>query len=124
MFGQPAYEDNSGNNKGNMEWELEDNDGDVFYLNDWNTGRPLDENAPVYWHIRATSDYYAQKALNFLTDKEEERLEDLSTRLSDSDLKRTVTLGQILECWDNAYGEDLSEEYSGFVQNLLDVSKG
>ncbi len=28
------------------------------------------------------------------------------------------TLAQILEAWDAAYGEDMQEEYSGFIQKL------
>ena len=28
------------------------------------------------------------------------------------------TLAQILEAWDAAYGEDMQEEYSGFIEKL------
>jgi len=28
------------------------------------------------------------------------------------------TLAQILDAWDAAYGEDMMEEYSGFIQRL------
>ena len=28
------------------------------------------------------------------------------------------TLAQIMEAWDSAYGEDMHEEYPGFIQRL------
>jgi len=33
------------------------------------------------------------------------------------------TLAQILEAWTAAYGEDMQEEYSGFIQKLKEEEK-
>ena len=33
------------------------------------------------------------------------------------------TLAQILAAWDAAYGEDMNEEYPGFIQRLYEENK-
>ena len=37
---------------------------------------------------------------------------------SRADGMRKYTLAQILDAWDAAYGEDMQEEYPGFIQRL------
>ena len=33
------------------------------------------------------------------------------------------TLAQILEAWESAYGEDMHEEYPGFIQRLQEEKR-
>ena len=50
-FGPPQYECNDGSDKTNMEWNMEDEFGDVFALYDWKYYRPLRMDEVVPWHI-------------------------------------------------------------------------
>lgn len=51
LLGAPEYEDNSGDDKVNMEWIMETSDGTVFTIYDWKEYMPLNENAVISWHI-------------------------------------------------------------------------
>lgn len=53
-FGEP-YDNNSGEDKVNFEWEMETNQGEVFTIYDWKEGRPLQRDQYVTWHIGAMS---------------------------------------------------------------------
>ena len=53
-FGEP-YENNTGEDKTNYEWDMETNEGEVFCIYDWKEGRPLQKDETVIWHIGAKS---------------------------------------------------------------------
>jgi hypothetical protein len=53
-FGEP-YDNNSGEDKVNFEWDMETNEGEVFCIYDWKVGRPLGKDEFVTWHIGAKS---------------------------------------------------------------------
>jgi hypothetical protein len=53
-FGEP-YDNNSGEDKVNFEWDMETNEGEVFCIYDWKEGRPLGKDEFVTWHIGAKS---------------------------------------------------------------------
>ena len=50
---------------------------------------------------------------------EELELEELYNFVKDADHLK-FTLKEIVKCWQESYGEDLVEEYSGFIQKLIE----
>ena len=60
-FGEP-YDNNTGEDKVNFEWEMETEDGEVFTIYDWKEGRPLREDEMIEWHIGAKSRYESEMA--------------------------------------------------------------
>ena len=53
-FGEP-YDNNTGEDKVNFEWEMETDEGEVFTIYDWKEYRPLQRDQYVTWHIGAKS---------------------------------------------------------------------
>jgi hypothetical protein len=53
-FGEP-YDNNSGEDKVNFEWDMETDEGEVFTIYDWKEYRPLQRDEYVTWHIGAKS---------------------------------------------------------------------
>ena len=53
-FGEP-YDNNTGEDKVNFEWDMETNEGEVFTIYDWKEYRKLDLDEKVEWHIGAKS---------------------------------------------------------------------
>jgi len=53
-FGEP-YNNNTGEDKVNFEWEMETDEGEVFTIYDWKEGRPIGKDEFVTWHIGAKS---------------------------------------------------------------------
>ena len=53
-FGEP-YDNNTGDDKVNFEWEMETDEGEVFTIYDWKYYRPLSSDEFVTWHIGAKS---------------------------------------------------------------------
>ena len=53
-FGEP-YNNNTGEDKVNFEWEMETDEGEVFTIYDWKEGRPIGRDEFVTWHIGAKS---------------------------------------------------------------------
>jgi hypothetical protein len=53
-FGEP-YDNNSGDDKVNFEWDMETDEGEVFTIYDWKEYRPLQRDEYVTWHIGAKS---------------------------------------------------------------------
>lgn len=51
VLGEPAYDNNDGEDKTNFEWFMETNDGDVFTVYDWKEYRSINENEIIEWHI-------------------------------------------------------------------------
>lgn len=49
ILGEPN--NNSGDNKVNMEWVCENNDGVLITIYDWKENRPINNNEKIKWHI-------------------------------------------------------------------------
>ena len=54
IFGEP-YNNNTGEDKVNFEWDMETDEGEVFTIYDWKEYRPLQRDEYVTWHIGAKS---------------------------------------------------------------------
>ena len=65
-FGEPAFDDNFGHDKVNMEWSFEDDEGNVFTLYDWKHYRPLYMECGVNWHIGSKTPELEEKFQNFV----------------------------------------------------------
>ena len=72
LFGENEYGDNSGEDKTNLEWTLETDDGKVFTIYDWKYYKPLNLNKEYKWHIGAhnaeTSEQAKLEVCNALID--------------------------------------------------------
>ena len=55
VFGEPDYEDNTGNDKVNFEWVMETEDGEVFAIYDYKYYRELDLTEQIEWNIGSHS---------------------------------------------------------------------
>ena len=64
ICGEPAWEDNSGDDKVNFEWTMETDSGDAFTIYDWKEYRSLEQNEIVEWHIGGHSSNVTEQALN------------------------------------------------------------
>lgn len=64
IAGLPFEENNCGEDKVNMEWVLETDDGDVFTIYDWKEYRPLNLHDVITWHIGGHSKTITEKALS------------------------------------------------------------
>jgi len=53
-FGEP-YDNNSGDDKVNFEWDMETDEGEVFTIYDWKEYRVLRSDEMITWHIGAKS---------------------------------------------------------------------
>lgn len=51
VLGEPAYDNNDGEDKVNYEWEMETPDGIVFTVYDWKQYRPIKDTELIHWHI-------------------------------------------------------------------------
>mgnify|MGYP003340835039 CR=1 FL=1 len=51
ILGEPQWEHNDGEDKVNMEWYMEMEDGNVFTVYDYKEYKPLHPNQQVEWHI-------------------------------------------------------------------------
>jgi hypothetical protein len=55
VFGEPDYEDNTGNDKVNFEWVMETDNEEVFTIYDYKYYRKLDPTEQIEWHIGSHS---------------------------------------------------------------------
>ena len=55
IFGEPTIQDNTGEDKVNMEWCMETESGDVFTIYDWKYYRKLELDEIVEWNIGSHS---------------------------------------------------------------------
>ena len=51
VLGEPACEQNDGEDKVNFEWEMETKNGKVFTVYDWKEYRQIEEDEEIEWHI-------------------------------------------------------------------------
>ena len=55
VIGKPVYDDNTGEDKVNIEWELEDEEGNVVTIYDWKEYRKIGMDEKIEWHIGGMS---------------------------------------------------------------------
>ena len=55
VIGEPTYVVNDGEDKVNIEWELEDDNGDVVTVYDWKEYRKIGYDEQIEWHIGGMS---------------------------------------------------------------------
>jgi hypothetical protein len=51
IIGEPTYVVNDGEDKVNIEWELEDDNGNVITIYDWKEYRKIGYDEKINWHI-------------------------------------------------------------------------
>ena len=62
ILGQPTFDDNTGQDKTNMEWVCESREGFVFNIYDWKEYEPLNEEYNYGFHIGGFSEEETKKA--------------------------------------------------------------
>jgi hypothetical protein len=55
VIGEPTYVINDGEDKVNIEWELEDDNEDVVTIYDWKEYRKIGYDEKIEWHIGGMS---------------------------------------------------------------------
>jgi hypothetical protein len=55
IIGEPVYDSNTGEDKVNIEWELEDESGNVVTVYDWKEYRIIGMDEKIEWHIGGMS---------------------------------------------------------------------
>jgi len=68
VLGEPSYQNNTGEDKVNFEWDCETEDGDVFTIYDWKEYRELDLDELIEFHIGAHSKSVSNVAYDELID--------------------------------------------------------
>jgi hypothetical protein len=74
ILGAPVFEDNSGQDKVNFEWEMETDDGQPFTVYDWKEYRELDLDEEIEWHIGGHNKITTTAALLEILDELEKLL--------------------------------------------------
>jgi len=69
LLGDPAWEDNTGEDKVNMEWYMEMEDGNVITVYDYKEYKPLHPNGQVEWHIGGHSRFDTHLAQQLLSEE-------------------------------------------------------
>lgn len=64
LLGEPDDDENMGNDKVNMEWVRETDDGELFTVYDWKVYRPIKPGESVEWHIGGKDKKVTDKAAN------------------------------------------------------------
>jgi hypothetical protein len=55
IIGEPTIQDNTGEDKVNIEWVLEDENGNVVTIYDWKEYRKIGMDEKIEWHIGGMS---------------------------------------------------------------------
>jgi len=63
ILGEPLWEDNTGEDKTNFQWEAETESGKVFTIYDWKEYRPISRTEEISWHIGGHSAMDTSEAL-------------------------------------------------------------
>jgi len=69
ILGEPTWEHNDGEDKTNMEWYMEMEDGNVFTVYDYKEYKPLHPNGQVEWHIGGHSRFDTHLAKTLLREE-------------------------------------------------------
>lgn len=62
LFGEPSYDDNTGREKVNLRWDLEDEDENIITIYDWKEDRKLYSWNIIEWHIGGNNKFNTIKA--------------------------------------------------------------
>ena len=65
-IGEPNFEENTGKDKVNFEWELETESGKVFTIYDWKEYRPIGWDEEIEFHIGGMNRGACEEALEEL----------------------------------------------------------
>ena len=65
-IGEPTFEENSGKDKVNFEWELETESGEVFTIYDWKEYRSIGWDEEIEFHIGGMNRWSCEEALEEL----------------------------------------------------------
>lgn len=84
ILGEPAYEENTGDNKINMEWYIQMSDGNMFTIYDYKEYRPLHSNCPYEWHIGGHDKFSTHLAKTLLEEALQEAADELRHSMSKS----------------------------------------
>ena len=84
ILGEPAYEQNDGKDKVNMEWYMQMNDGNMFTVYDYKEYKPLQPNDRVEWHIGGHDRFSTHLAKTLLEDALQEAADELRHSMSRS----------------------------------------
>ena len=68
LLGTPVYDNNTGRDKVNFEWDMETDDGDVYTVYDWKEYRVLDEHEIIKWHIGGHNKTVTEQAKDEMLD--------------------------------------------------------
>jgi len=60
--GEPQWEDNSGDDKSNFDWNCETEDGDIFTIYDWKEYRRIHGEELIQFHIGGENKLITEKA--------------------------------------------------------------
>lgn len=77
ILGEPSDMDNSGQDKVNVEWECETENGKPFTIYDWKEYRPIGYDELIEWHIGAHNKSTAQNAYHEVQGMLNDYLKDL-----------------------------------------------
>ena len=77
IIGEPAYEQNDGKDKVNMEWYMQMNDGNMFTVYDYKEYKPLHPNDRVEWHIGGHDRFSTHLAKTLLEEALQEAADEL-----------------------------------------------
>jgi hypothetical protein len=77
ILGEPAYEQNDGKDKVNMEWYMQMNDGNMFTVYDYKEYKPLQPNDRVEWHIGGHDRFSTHLAKTLLEEALQEAADEL-----------------------------------------------
>lgn len=62
VLGEPEWSDNSGEDKSNFDWTMENEDGNIFTVYDWKEYRIIEDNEIIEWHIGGFNNIDTEKA--------------------------------------------------------------
>ena len=62
LFGEPSFNDNTGSDKVNLEWVLEDEEGNIITIYDWKEYRRIFDDEIIGWHIGGKEKLHTIKA--------------------------------------------------------------
>lgn len=82
ILGKPTYEENTGEDKINMEWRMQMHDGNMFTVYDYKEYKPLHPNGQVEWHIGGHSRFDTHLVKTLLSEELQQAKDELHRDLS------------------------------------------
>jgi hypothetical protein len=82
ILGEPSWEHNDGEDKTNMEWYMQLEDGNVFTVYDYKEGKQLHPNGRVEWHIGGHSRFDTHLAKQLLSTALQQAKDELDHQMN------------------------------------------